>query len=88
MMTNKNHTVIYTGVTDNLQNRIHQHKEKIKKSFTSRYSVNKLVFYESFDKIFDAIAAEKRIKAGTRAKKIELIEAMNPFWQDFSDNLK
>ena len=87
-MTNQNHTVIYTGVTDNLQNRIHQHKDKIKKSFTGRYSVNKLVFYESFNRIYDAIAAEKRIKAGPRAKKIELIEAMNPFWQDLSENLK
>jgi putative endonuclease len=80
--------VIYTGLTDNLSKRIYQHKEKTNKSFTGRYSVNKLVFYESFKRIYDAIAAEKRIKAGPRAKKIELIEAKNPFWQDLSENLK
>ena len=81
-MTNINNTVLYTGVTNNLERRVLQHKEKKGSSFTSKYNVNKLVFYEQFDRIYDAIAAEKKVKAGSKAKKVEIIEAMNPNWQD------
>jgi len=82
MMTNPNNTVIYTGVTNDLGRRVAEHKDKKGSSFTSKYNVTKLVFYECFDRIYDAIAAEKKIKSGSRAKKVEVIEAMNPDWHD------
>ena len=82
ILTNINNTVLYTGVTNNLERRIAEHKNKKGSSFTSKYNVTKLVFYERFNRICDAIAAEKKIKAGSRAKKIEIIEAMNPNWRD------
>ena len=75
ILTNKNNTTLYVGVTSNLIKRIHQHKEKYyKKSFSARYNLNKLVYYEVFQMIGDAIAREKQLKAGSRAKKIALIE--------------
>ena len=82
MMTNKTNTVIYTGVTNNLNRRVWQHKNKLGSAFTKKYNVDKLIFYECFGQIYDAIAAEKRIKAGSRAKKIQLIESKNSEWQD------
>ena len=85
MMTNTNDTVIYTGVTNNLEKRILQHKNKKASSFTSRYNVTKLVYYEPFNRIHDAIAAEKKIKTGSRTKKIQLIENFNPNWEDLYD---
>ena len=81
-MTNTNNTVLYTGVTNNLVRRVAEHKDKKGSTFTSKYNVTKLVFYERFDQIYDAVAAEKKLKAGSRAKKIEKIEATNPNWQD------
>jgi len=81
-MTNRNKTVIYTGVTNDLRTRVQDHKDKKGSSFTKRYNLSILVYYESFSRIYDAIAAEKKIKAGSRAKKIELIESMNPYWKD------
>ena len=84
-MTNPNNTVIYTGVTNNLERRLVEHKDGKGSSFTSRYNVTKLVFYNCFGRIHDAIAAEKKIKAGSRTKKVELIEAMNPGWKDLCD---
>ena len=82
MMTNRNKIVIYTGVTNNLRRRIRQHKDKKDCSFTKRYNITTLVYYESFGNIHDAIAAEKIIKSGSRAKKIALIESINPSWKD------
>jgi putative endonuclease len=82
MMTNRNKTVIYTGVTNNLRKRVFQHKDKEDCSFTKRYNITKLVYYESFNSIHEAIAAEKKIKSGSRAKKIALIESINPNWND------
>lgn len=82
MMTNKTKTVIYTGVTNDLNRRVWEHKNKIGSSFAKRYNINRLVYYESFNWIHDAIAAEKKIKAGPRAKKIQLIESKNPQWED------
>ena len=84
MMTNPKNTVIYTGVTNDLGRRIQEHKEKKGSSFTSRYNITKLVYYENFGRICDAIAAEKRIKSGSRTKKIRLIESINPGWKDFT----
>ncbi|MFH1615647.1 MAG: GIY-YIG nuclease family protein [Planctomycetota bacterium] len=85
MMSNPNNTVIYIGVTNDLERRVQEHKEKIGSSFTKRYNVTKLVYYERFSRIAEAIAAEKRIKAGPRARKIELIESMNQSWKDLCD---
>ena len=70
MMTNANNTVIYTGVTNDIERRVGQHKGKTGTSFTQRYNLKKLIYYESFGRIRDAIVAEKRIKAGSRAKKL------------------
>ena len=83
IMTNKNHTVLYTGVTSNLINRVQQHIQRLMPgSFTSRYNINKLVYYHHFPFVKMAIAEEKRIKAGNRQAKITLIESINPDWED------
>jgi putative endonuclease len=84
IMTNIANTVLYTGVTNALRRRVAEHKEGRGSAFTRRYKTHKLVFYERFVRITDAIAAEKRIKAGSRAKKITLIEEQNPEWNDLS----
>lgn len=83
ILTNKNNNVLYTGVTNNLLNRIKQHKDKTGKGFSSRYNVNKLVYFEEFDDAYSAISREKQIKAGSRQKKLDLLNAMNPDWLDF-----
>ena len=82
IMTNKHDTVLYTGVTNDLWRRVSEHKAKLQGGFTSRYNVNKLVYYEVFNDIEEAIAREKQIKAGARQKKIELVAEMNPGWND------
>jgi len=82
MMINRNKTVIYTGVTNDLKRRAQEHKDQKGGSFTKKYKINRLVYYESFGSIYDAIAAEKKIKAGSRAQKNELIESINPHWKD------
>ena len=88
ILTNKNNTVLYTGVTNNLKRRFEEHCLKLNpKSFTSRYNLNKLVYYESFFLIGDAIAREKQIKAGSRKKKLELIDNFNREWKDLCDQL-
>lgn len=85
IMTTLNNSVLYTGVTRNLQERIDQHKSKKHPgSFSARYNVCKLLYYECFETIGEAINREKQIKAGSRKKKIELIEQMNPEWSDLS----
>ena len=85
ILTNKNNTTLYVGVTSNLTLRIRQHKEKHdKKSFTARYNLDKLVYYEAFQMIEDAIAREKQLKAGSRGKKIALIEKENSAWSDLT----
>ncbi|MFC2086414.1 GIY-YIG nuclease family protein [Bacteroidota bacterium] len=86
IMTNKNNTVIYTGVTSDLKNRILEHKEEVyKNSFTSRYNIKKLIYFEGFQNIEEAIIREKQIKAGSRQKKIHLINTKNPKWIDLFD---
>jgi len=82
IMTNKLNTVLYTGVTSNLKRRVYEHKSKQIEGFTMKYNVDKLVYYEVFDEINDAIERKKQIKAGTRQKKIDLIASMNPAWKD------
>lgn len=77
--TNRSHTVLYTGVSSDLLSRVQKHRMGVyKNSFTKKYNVNKLVYYEVFPDIRDAIAREKQLKAGPRKKKIDLINKMNP----------
>ena len=83
IMTNKART-LYVGVTNNLEQRVAQHKEKLVEGFTSRYGLNELAYYASTKDVREAIAREKQIKGWTRAKKIVLIEEMNPNWDDLS----
>jgi putative endonuclease len=83
-MTNKGNRVLYTGVTNDLQRRVYEHKNKLVKGFTKKYNVIKLVFYEVCNEIESAILREKQIKGWLRAKKIALIESMNPEWRDLS----
>ena len=87
IMTNKNNTVLYTGRTNNIRRRAREHKETRNKGFTYRYNVNKLVWFEIHNSIVIAIQREKQIKAGSRKKKIELIQSMNPDWRDLYDEL-
>jgi putative endonuclease len=86
-MTNHANTVLYTGVTSDLARRVWEHKEGITGGFTSKYNVSKLVYFEEFDSIVDAIEREKQIKGGSRNKKIRLIESINPSYLDLSDQL-
>jgi putative endonuclease len=81
-MTNKNNTVLYTGVTNSLKKRVYRHKLKSVPGFTAKYNIHKLVYYEIFDGIYSAITREKQIKSGSRKKKINLINTMNPTWKD------
>jgi putative endonuclease len=87
ILTNQRHTVLYTGVTGNLKLRVHQHRKKLLPGFTSRYNVSKLVWYEAGHDPSGAIAREKQIKAGSRRKKIELINRLNPEWHDLYEEL-
>lgn len=86
--TNTYNKVLYTGVTSELKERILSHKtKKYPNSFTARYNADKLVWYQEFDSIIDARKREKQIKAGSRQKKIKLIEKMNPEWEDLFSKL-
>ena len=86
-MTNQHNTVLYTGVTNDLVRRVFQHREKTLPGFTSRYNVDKLVFFEETSDVLAAIAREKQIKGGSRRKKIALIEGLNPGWRDLYGDL-
>ena len=79
--------VIYTGITNDLKRRIYEHKEKLAEGFTKKYNVNKLVYYEVFEDVENAILREKQIKGGSRRKKIELIGNMNKEWRDLYEEL-
>jgi putative endonuclease len=87
IMTNKYNTVLYTGVTSDLPKRVFEHKEKYVDGFTKRYNIVKLVYYEVFDDPANAIEREKKIKGGSRAKKIALVNSMNKDWLDLSEQL-
>jgi len=82
ILTNQENRVLYTGVTNNLISRIWQHKEKLLKGFTSKYNLTKLVYYETFTEVCDAIKKEKYIKGKKRKYKIDLIEQGNKEWKD------
>ena len=81
-MTNERNTVLYTGVTNDLKRRVHEHKEKLVDGFTKKYNVTKLVYYEITEDVESAISREKQIKGGSRQKKIALIDSMNKEWLD------
>ena len=87
IMTNKNNTVLYTGVTNDLIRRVYEHKEKLVKCFTRKYNVTKLVYYEVLEDPENAILREKQIKAGSRQKKIALVNSMNSEWKDLYEAL-
>ena len=82
IITNSRNTVLYTGVTGNLVARIYYHKNKSVSSFSSKYNVEKLVYYKVYEDVNEAIKREKQIKAGSRKKKIDLINTLNPSWKD------
>ncbi len=78
--------VLYTGVTNDLARRVNEHKRSFNAGFTSRYRVTRLVYFEEFPDIRDAIAREKAIKGWKRSRKISLVEARNPTWEDLAES--
>ena len=87
LITNRTNSVIYTGVTNDIERRMLEHKNKTDpRSFSARYNLNKLVYYEEFSDIDHAIEQEKKIKGGSRKKKEILINESNPNWNDLSEN--
>lgn len=86
LITNKNNTVIYCGMTNDLQRRVFEHKNKLLKGFTSRYNCNKLVYFEEFEIYVDGFTRERQIKSGSRQKKIDLIISNNPDWMDLAED--
>jgi len=89
IVTNKYNNTYYIGVTSNLPKRILEHKEKrFENSFSARYNLTKLVYYEQFQMIGDAITREKQLKAGSRANKVSLIQSINPNWIDLYEEIK
>ncbi len=87
ILTNKNNTVLYTGVTSNLAKRIYEHKNHLVDGFSKRYNLEKLVYYEVVNDVSVAIQREKQVKAGSRKKKVELINSINSDWNDLSEEL-
>ena len=87
ILFNKSDGVLYTGITSDLVKRVFEHKSKVIKGFTQKYNVDKLGYYEIFKDIEQAILREKQIKAGSRKKKIELIESINPEWRDLYEDI-
>ena len=87
ILTNKNNRVLYTGITNDLRRRVWEHKEKFVPGFTTKYNVSKLVCYEVFEDPENAILREKKIKAGSRQKKIDLINGSNKEWDDLYPGL-
>ena len=88
ILTNRQNRVLYIGVTNNLKRRINEHKSKLNNGFTAKYNVDKLVYFEHFTYINDAIRREKRLKKWRREWKIELINKMNPEWRDLAEELE
>ena len=86
-MTNKPNGVIYTGVTSDLPARVWQHKNNQAESFTKRYNLHRLVYYEDGGDMYSAITREKQIKKWNRWRKVELIEKQNPQWRDLADDI-
>ena len=89
ILTNRNNTVLYTGVTSNLFNRLYEHRTgAYKTAFTFKYNVEKLVYYEGFTDIEEAILREKQIKGGSRQKKLDMINGLNPKWKDLTSTIE
>ena len=86
LMTNWNHRVMYVGVTNDLVRRVYEHKNKLMEGFTSRYNINKLVYFEDTRDIHAALAREKEIKQWRRVKKDALVQALNSDWRDLSED--
>ena len=78
---------LYIGITDNLERRISEHKNKLIPGFTSKYNISRLMYYEVFGRVEDAIAAEKKLKGWSRQKKMELIRTINPITKDLAEGL-
>ena len=83
MMTNRSGT-LYTGMTNNLEARMYEHKNKLVRGFTQRYNIGRLVYFEVYSDVRQAIAREKQVKSWRRSKKIALIESTNPTWEDLA----
>jgi len=84
ILTNTHHNVLYTGVTNDLERRCHEHNQKKIKGFTRKYNVDKLIYFERFDSVDSAIAREKQIKGFSREKKLALINKVNKEWKELS----
>ena len=82
ILTTRNNTVLYTGVTNDLKRRVFEHKSGLNEGFTKKYHVHKLIYFEKFDFVEFAFAREKQIKGYSREKKIKLIQALNPEWEE------
>ena len=87
IVTNRRNGTLYTGVTSNLAQRAHQHREGRVKGFSARYGCKTLVWYELHDEMYEAITREKQLKAGSRDRKLALIESLNPDWKDLYETL-
>jgi len=87
LLTNKPRGTLYTGVTGNLCARVWQHKSKLTRGFTAKYNLTKLVYFEIFEDMYQAISREKQLKAGSRKSKVRLIERSNPEWKDLSQDI-
>jgi putative endonuclease len=87
ILANFTNRVLYAGVTNDLSRRVQEHRDKVVPGFTAKYNVHKLVFYDVFDDAITAIEAEKSIKGGSKAKKIKMIEEVNPGWEDLADSI-
>jgi putative endonuclease len=87
IMTNKYNSVLYTGISNDLQRRVYEHKSKLIEGFTKKYNITKLVYYEIFEDAYTAISREKQIKAGSRKKKIDLVNSFNQEWKDLYEEL-
>ena len=87
IMTNAHNIVIYSGVTNNLARRVYEHKNGLGGIFTKKYNVDKLVYYEVGDNVNAALVREKQIKGGSRKKKIDLVNSVNPEWKDLFDEI-
>jgi putative endonuclease len=86
-MTNNKNRVLYTGITNDIKRRVLEHKSKQIKGFTKKYNIDKLVYYEVFRDVDQALRREKQIKAGSRQKKIDLVNGINNQWRDLSEHL-
>ena len=87
ILANQRNGTLYTGVTGNLVRRVWQHKSKLVNGFSRRFGLDRLVYYELFDDMSAAISREKQLKAGSRKRKLDLIETLNPYWRDLYEDI-